>query len=160
MTGWAWPQQFVRLKPRTRVTSGRGTLSARSVVDLGGRRAVDIGWAWLLHNKTAGSERVGWILTTKRRWFFPRRTCSWRDFFLTASALKYNGKNTLLLGESLSVGTVLFENDSHLHPRYHLPVWMCGESFVDQTVFEGNRTFGFVCILNGWHKPGCQRIKF
>ena len=50
----------------------------------------------------------------KRRWFFPRGTCSWRELFLTASALKYGGVNTLYLGKSLpmslSLGTVLYES--------------------------------------------------
>ena len=86
--------------------------------NLGGRWTVDIGWAWLLDklNTKLLKVKVWWVSTTKRRWFFPGRTCSWRELFLTASALKYGGVNTLFLGESLplslSVGTVLFENES------------------------------------------------
>ena len=37
-----------------------------------------------------------------------------------------------------------------LRSLYHLPVWMRGELFKDRTVFEGNRTFGFVCIPAAW----------
>ena len=99
----------------SRVTSGCGTFSVRSVVDLGGRRAVDIGWAWLFL-------RISWIQSCwkwkcgrsqRRRGGGSFREGPARDFFLrVASALKYGGKNTLLFGESLSVGSVLFENES------------------------------------------------
>ena len=84
-------------------------------------------WKW----KCGRSQRP------QRRWFFPSRTCSWRELFLAPSALKYGGVggsekerkifflfhfplggvNTLFLSKSLpmslSVGTVLYENESH-----------------------------------------------
>ena len=66
-----------------------------SVVDTVGQQA----WVWRCiktEYKTAECENVV-DLNDEEKQFFPRRTCRWHEIFLTTSAMKYSGINTLKL---------------------------------------------------------------